>query len=99
MEWCRRWERELSRWPRTWDQVEGTASSIIANLGEAFDSLTMAQRRKYFGYAKASVGEARRVVAAAGRIELVPPSAAREALRLLTDIRWDLVRLIEWTYT
>lgn len=95
--WFRRWERRLRRWPRTWDQVEGTASSIVANLGEALDSETMPQKRKYLGYAKASTGEAVKLVEAAVGSEMVPAEAGREALELLRDIRWDIVRLIRWT--
>lgn len=97
MAWCRSWERQLRRWPRTWDQIEGTASSIIANLGEALDSETMPQKRKYFGYAKASTGEGVKLVTAATRNGMLPPDAGRAALRLLRDIRWDVVRLIRWT--
>ncbi len=97
MAWFRRWERHLRGWPRTWDQVEGTASSIVANLGEAFDSETMAQKRKYFGYAKGSAGEGLRLVRGAARSGLIPPEAAREAVGILEAIRWDVVRLIRWT--
>ena len=95
--WCRRWERRLRRWPRVWDQLEGTASSIIANLGEALDSETMPQKRRYFGYAKASTGEGMGLVDGATRNGMLPPEAGREGLRLLRDIRWDLFRLIRWT--
>ncbi len=95
--WCLKWERRLSRWPRTWDQIEGTSSSIIANLGEALDSETMAQKRKYFGYTKASAGEGLRLVTGARRNGMLPPDAGAEGLRLLRDIRWDAIRLIRWT--
>ena len=97
MAWFRRWGQRLSRWPRTYDQVEGTASSIVANLGEAMDSETMAQKRKYFGYAKASAGEGLRLVSAATHAGMLPAEAGAEGLRLLRDIRWDVVRLIRWT--
>lgn len=96
--WCREWEGRLRRWPRWWDQIEGTASSITANLGEALDSGTMAQKRRYLGYAKASCGEGMKLVASATRNGMIPQSAGTEALRLLRDIRWDVVRLIRWTH-
>ena len=95
--WCRHWEGRLRRWPRWWDQIEGTASSIIANLGEALDSETMPQKRKYLGYAKASSGEAEKLVAGARRNGMLPREAGEEALRILRDIRWDVVRLVRWT--
>ena len=95
--WCRRWEDRLRRWPRWWDQIEGTASSITANLGEALDSETMPQKRTFLGYAKASCGEAVNLVVGAARNGMLPPDAGEEALRILRDIRWDLVRLIRWT--
>lgn len=77
--------------------MEGTASSIVANLGEALDSETMAQKRKYFGYARASAGEGLRLVRGAAHSGMIPPEAAREGIRLLKAIRWDVVRLIRWT--
>ena len=80
-----------------WDQVEGTASSILANLGEGLDSETMAQKRQYFSYAKASSGERIKLIDGAARNGMIPPAAGQEALRLLRDIRWDLIRLIRWT--
>ena len=95
--WCRRWEQWLRRWPRTWDQIEGTSASISANLGEALDSETMPQKRKYFGYAKASAGEGLKLVDGATRTGILPAAAGKEGLRLLRDIRWDTVRLIRWT--
>ena len=95
--WWRRWEGHLRRWPRTWDQVEGTVTSIVANLGEALDSETMAQKRKYFGYAKASAGEGLKLVGVATRNGMLPPAAGQEGLRILNDIRWDVVRLMRWT--
>lgn len=97
MAWAKSCERDIGRWPGTWDQLERAAASIAANAGEAFDSVTMPQRRMYFGYARASAGECARLVMAAERAGLIGRDVAREGLRLLENIRWDLHRLITWT--
>ena len=95
--WCRSQEQRLQQWPGTWGQIERAAASIVANSGEAFDSRTMPLMRQYFGYARASAGESARLLLGAAEAGMIPQSAAEEGLRLLTDIRWDLHRMIAWT--
>jgi four helix bundle protein len=95
--WCRECERRFRGWPGHWEQLESATASLVANVGEAFDSETLAQKRRYFGYALASAGEISRLVNGALRAGILPPQVAHTGLRLLKDVRWDLIRLIEWT--
>lgn len=95
--WCGRRESRLARWPGHWDQLERTAGSVISNVGEALDSETLAQKRRYFGYALAAAGEARKLVAGYQSGGILTAAESAEGLRLLEDIRWDLLRLINWT--
>ena len=97
MAWCRSREQQLGRWPGMWGQIERAAASIVANAGEAFDSETAPLMRQYFGYARASAGESARLVMGATRAGMIAADAAKEGVRLLKNIRWDLHRLIEWT--
>lgn len=97
LDWCRRWEHRLARSPGMNDQIGRAASSLIANLGEAFDADTLGEKRRYFRYALASTGEGRKLVGGAARVGTLPSSAAGEGLKLLRDIKWDLIRLIRWT--
>ena len=95
--WCGRLESRLARWPGHWDQLERATGSVVSNAGEAFDSETRPQKRRYFGYALASAGEARELVKGYRSAEVLTAEEAEEGLRLLKDIRWDLMRLIDWT--
>jgi len=96
-EWCERWRLQLGRRPGFGDQVERACSSLVANLGEGSDAETLADKRRYFGYALASAGESLRLLRSARRTELLPAAALAEGLRLLRDIKWDLIRLVRWT--
>jgi len=70
---------------------------VISNVGEALDSETLPQKRRYFGYALAAAGEARKLVKGYRSAGILGNEEAAEAMRLLKDIRWDLMRLINWT--
>ena len=95
--WCRRWEGSLDRAPGLNDQVQRAGQSILANIGEGLDAESLAQKRKYFGHALASVGECLRLLRGARRSRLLPTGAVDDALRTLRDLKWDLLRLIGWT--
>jgi four helix bundle protein len=79
------------------DQIERAAASLVANLGEAFDADTLAEKRRYFRYALGSTGEGARLLHGASQAKALPESALDEAFRLLRDIKWDLIRLVRWT--
>ncbi len=79
------------------DHIQRSAAAIVANLGEAFDADTLVDKRRYFRYALTEAGESRKLVVAAGRIGALPQPPARQALQLIRDIKWDLIRLIRWT--
>lgn len=95
--WIAQRETRLARWPGHWEQLERTTGSVISNVGEALDSETLPQKRRYFGYALAAAGEARKLVKGYRSADIVRVEEEAEALRLLKDIRWDLIRLIDWT--
>jgi four helix bundle protein len=95
--WCERWKQRLRRWPGMNDHIQRSAASIVANLGEGFESDTLVDKRRYFRYALTEVGESRKLVASAARIGALPDTPTHESLRLLRDIKWDLIRLIRWT--
>ena len=95
--WCGTLEARLARWPGHWDQLERATGSVISNVGEGLDSETLPQKRRYFGYALASAGEARKLVKGYRSAGSLEPEEADEGLRLLKDIRWDLIRLVDWT--
>ena len=97
LSWCECWRRELGWRPGLADQIERAAASTLANLGEAFDSDTLPEKRRYFRYALASTGESSRLLTGVRRLDSLPPPALQEGLRLLRDIKWDLLRLIRWT--
>jgi four helix bundle protein len=97
VEWCGRWEGALARRPGLGDQVQRSAQSNLANIGEGMDALTMAQKRRYFGYALASTGEAVRLLRGARRVGALPAEAIDHGLRILRDLKWDLIRLVQWT--
>jgi four helix bundle protein len=97
VEWCGRWERALDRRPGLSDQVQRSAQSSLANVGEGMDALTMGEKRRYFGYALASTGEAIRLLRGAQRTRGVPARALEEGLLILRDLKWDLIRLVRWT--
>ena len=95
--WCGRLESRLARWPGHWEQLERAVGSVIANVGEALDSETLPQKRRYFGYALASAGEARKLIKGYVSAGILTAEEAEEGLRLSKDIRWDLIRLVDWT--
>ena len=95
--WFGRLESRFARWPGHWEQLERASGSVISNVGEALDSVTRPQKRRYFGYALASAGEARKLIKGYWSAGILTAEEAAEGLRLLQDIRWDLIRLIHWT--
>lgn len=95
--WCGRLESRFARWPGHWEQLERASASVISNVGEALDSVTLPQKRRYFGYGLASAGEAPKLVKGYQSAGILTAEEATEGLRLLNDIRWDLIRLIDWT--
>lgn len=95
--WCDKWNARLRRWPGMNDHIQRSAAAIVANLGEGFDSDTLVEKRRYFRYALTEAGESRKLVSSAAQIGALPDSPAEESLRLLRDIKWDLIRLTRWT--
>ena len=95
--WCGTLETRLARWPGHWDQLERATGSLISNVGEGLDSETLPQKRRYFSYALASAGEASMLVRGYRSAGILEAEEADEGLRLLKDIRWDLMRLVDWT--
>ncbi len=79
------------------DQIERAAASLVANLGEAFDADSLADKRRYFRYALGSTGESASLLKGAQQVAALPAAALDQGLRLLRDVKWDLIRLIRWT--
>ncbi len=98
LEWCEGRRERLEHWPALNDQIQRAAASLVANLGEGFDSGTMGDKRRYFRYALASVGESRKLVIGAAKVGALSSPHTQDPLVLLRDIKWDLIRLIRWTH-
>lgn len=82
-----------------WRQLEDAAASLLANLGEAFDEESAGDRERFLRYAKRSAGECERTLLGGARLKAVTGAELDRGMKLLKDIKWDVLRLIGWTRT
>jgi four helix bundle protein len=94
---CDRLERELGRRQHAHtSHIRAAAASIQANTGEAFGEQSMGDKRRFFRYALRSATECEHLLRGLRKIAVSRQADVDQALRLVRDIRMDLLRLIRW---
>ena len=78
------------------EHLEDAAASQLANVGEALDEDSAGDIRRFLRYAKRSGGECERLLLGAAELGCITGPELDEGMRLLKNIRWDLIRLIRW---
>lgn len=78
------------------EHLEDAAASQLANVGEALDEDSGGDIRRFLRYAKRSGGERERLLLGAAELGCITGRELDEGMRLLKNIRWDLIRLIRW---
>lgn len=76
--------------------LEDAAASQLANIGEALDEDSGGDMRRFLRYAKRSGGECERLLLGAAELGCITRLELDQGMRLLKNIRWDLVRLLNW---
>jgi four helix bundle protein len=79
------------------EEIQEAADSVVLNLAEGFAESSRGDKRRFFRYALRSAGEAEKGLRTLAIVDLLPPHALAEGLRLLRDIRLDIRRLITWS--
>jgi four helix bundle protein len=76
--------------------LQEAGASLLSNIGEAFEEKSRGDRRRFFRYALRSAGECERLLHGLARVGALPPDRLAAGIRLLRDIKLDLLRLIRW---
>jgi four helix bundle protein len=76
--------------------LQEAAASVVANAGEALEEPNRGDKRRFFRYAMRSAGECEHLLRALGEVDALAEARLEEGLRLLRDIRQDLLRLLRW---
>jgi four helix bundle protein len=80
-------------------QLQRAAASILSNIGEGFDEPNKTEQRRFFRYAIRSAGESQRVLQGLTIVGALDPDQAATGTALLKNIKYDLLRLIQWSTT
>jgi four helix bundle protein len=80
-------------------QLQRAAASILSNIGEGFDELSKTDQRRFFRYAIRSAGESQRLLQGLTIVGALDPTQTAPGYALLKDIKFDLLRLIQWSTT
>jgi four helix bundle protein len=76
--------------------LQDAAASVLSNVGEGLDEPSKGDKRRFFRYAVRSAGECEQLLRGLARVGALPPEALAGGIRLLRQIKMDLLRLIRW---
>ncbi|MBW3554993.1 MAG: four helix bundle protein [Gemmatimonadetes bacterium] len=98
VEFCDRIEAKILRKRKVAlnDHLQDSAASALANVGEGWDDPNPREKRRFFHYALRSGGECQRQLRGVARVRAISPEELAEGMRLLLDLKLDLLRLIAW---